>query len=79
MKYLFIELVIIMSISITNAQSLYQVFDQDGREVTIERIINEAESRPLIFFGELHNQEFAHTAEMDLLKGLNEKLHHLSF
>lgn len=55
------------------AQETYIVYDRNGKEVSLEDIITLAKDKPMIFFGELHDQTFAHQAEYDLLKGLFER------
>jgi len=70
MKYLIICLVLLSNFKYSTGQQLYKILDNNGKEVDISVIIDLAQERPLIFFGELHDQDFAHLAELDLLKGL---------
>jgi uncharacterized iron-regulated protein len=73
MKYFFINLMVFLGFGFVNAQDQYQVFDREGTEVSLAQIISEADEKPLIFFGEIHDQSFAHQAELELLKGLHDK------
>jgi uncharacterized iron-regulated protein len=68
MKYFFINLMVFLGFGFVNAQDQYQVFDREGTEVSLAQIITEADEKPLIFFGEIHDQSFAHQAELELLK-----------
>ena len=56
-----------------NAQiSTHQVFDKEGKTVTIEQILEASSSSELIFFGELHNNSIAHWLQLQLLKSLHQ-------
>lgn len=57
----------------SQAQEKYKIVDQAGREVALGKIIAEVESKPLVFFGELHGQAEAHALELDLLTTMHQR------
>lgn len=73
MKYFIFCLINLLTVLQLKAQETYIVYDRNGKEVSLEDIIKLAKDKPLIFFGELHDQSFAHQAEYDLLTGLFER------
>lgn len=63
----------IFATNFLNAQILtHQVFDKEGKVVTIEQIMEASSSSELIFFGELHNNSIAHWLQLQLLKSLQQ-------
>lgn len=57
---------------LVNAQPSYRLLDSAGEEVSWERVSRLANEKKLIFFGELHDQQIGHTAQLELLEELNK-------
>lgn len=70
MKQIKICLLLLLFFLKIQAQEKYVVYDSLGKEVSIKEIVTLANEKPLIFFGEVHDQKLAHQAELDLLTEL---------
>ncbi len=46
--------------------------DKNGKNSSLENVVQAAENRPLVFFGELHDNEQAHKLQLKLLTLLNK-------
>ena len=55
----------------TNAQKpAYKLYDNKGKEITFDKLVNKAKKANVIFFGELHSDPLAHWLELELTKAL---------
>ena len=48
----------------------YQLFDSQGKEVDIDKVMKAADGKKFIFFGELHNNPISHWLQFELTKRL---------
>src|SRR5690606_29249287 len=55
------------------AQTSYQLIDSTGNPVTWEAVSQLAATKDFVLFGELHEQEAAHLAELECLEALHEQ------
>lgn len=59
--------------SYSMAQEEYKLYNAKGKEVSIEKLFNEAEKKSWIFFGEFHNSSTIHRLQFLLTKHLHQK------
>lgn len=64
--------ILIFSSLFTWAQDSITILDQSGKEVNLQVIVDEAKVKPLLFFGELHDNAAGHQLEMKLLQELHK-------
>ena len=60
-------------LSFTSDKPAYQLYDQEGKKVKYEKMINELEQADIIFFGELHTDPIAHWLQLEMTKELFER------
>jgi uncharacterized iron-regulated protein len=60
-------------LSFTSDKPAYQLFDQEGKKVKYEKMINELEQADIIFFGELHTDPIAHWLQLEMTKEFFER------
>lgn len=48
----------------------YQIFDKEGKQVDIDKIMKAAQEKKFIFFGELHDNPICHWLQLELTKRL---------
>lgn len=53
--------------------SAYKVFDKNGKEVTLEKVLRRVSRASVIFFGELHSNRTAHSLQQELVKKLYKR------
>lgn len=60
---------------VSNAQNKqsYQIFNQNGKKVSYENIINNSQKSDVLLFGEYHDNSVAHWLELEITKDLSEK------
>lgn len=56
----------------TWAQDSIRILDRTGKEINLQVIVDEAKVKPLLFFGELHDNATGHQLEMKLLQELHK-------
>ena len=71
-------ILILLTISAANAQDInnhYKIYDTRSRQLTsLDKIISDAASADVLFFGEEHNDSAAHFLEKTIYQKLFEKL-----
>ena len=60
---------------VSNAQNKqsYQIFNQNGKKVSYENIINSSQKSDVLLFGEYHDNSVAHWLELEITKDLIDK------
>lgn len=48
----------------------YELYDNKGKEITFDKLVNKVKKADIIFFGELHSDPLAHWLELELTKEL---------
>ena len=51
----------------------YRLVDSAGRSVTFDRLISQAATADVVFFGELHNNPISHWMQLRLLEALQQR------
>jgi uncharacterized iron-regulated protein len=72
MKTLSIVIITLLTSIAAQAKELkaYQIFDNKGKSVDIDKIMKSTEDKSHIFFGELHNNPISHWLQFELTKRL---------
>jgi len=76
MKKTFIVAIIAVFISLpTFSQKIeaYRIFDKNGKEVSMKKMLKELELTQIILFGEFHNNTIAHWLQFEISNYLSEK------
>ena len=72
MKYLFLLIILGLSIS-SNAQDLaFQLFNAKGKKVSYSKMIKALDESQIILFGEYHNNPISHWLQLEVTKSLNK-------
>ncbi len=70
MRYILFSAFLLMMSFSSSDKSAYRVFDKDGKISSYKKLLKEAGSADVIFFGELHNNAISHWLELELSKDL---------
>ena len=73
MKYLVIILVILMSVTMLNAEEYRIVNAKNGETITLPQLAKALQKYDIIFFGEFHDNETIHRLERELVPLLDTK------
>ncbi|PWN05795.1 iron-regulated protein [Rhodohalobacter mucosus] len=57
--------------AMTSEKPAYQLYDRNGEKITYDHLVNLAQNKDLVFFGELHDNAIAHWLQLELLKDLH--------
>jgi uncharacterized iron-regulated protein len=71
MKNLFVVALVLVSMKVSAAKE-YVLYDAKGKEVSVEKIFKEAQSKKLVFFGEYHNSATIHRIQFLLTQHLHK-------
>ena len=63
----------VLSTSIYAQKPAYKLFDENGKKVKYEKMLDAAGEADVVFFGELHNDPIAHWLQYELTKDLYHK------
>jgi uncharacterized iron-regulated protein len=63
------------TIVIAQNKESYQIFNQNGKKVCYEKIINSSQKSDVLLFGEYHDNSVAHWLKLEITKDLFEKKH----
>lgn len=59
--------------SLLYSQQAYAVFNDKGKEVSVEKMLKETRDADVIIFGELHNNPICHWMELEILNYLSDQ------
>ncbi len=70
MKKLFFFIIIATTFAFTSDKPAYLLYDNTGKTVSYEDMINKLKTADIVFYGELHNNAIAHWLELEITKDL---------
>jgi len=70
MKKLIFFVIIATSFAFTSDKPAYLLYDNTGKTISYEDMINKLKTADIVFFGELHNNAIAHWIELEITKNL---------
>ncbi len=66
-------LTVLCSSSFLYSQRAYVVYNEKGKEVSVEKMLKQAEKADVVVFGELHNNPICHWMELEILQYLSDQ------
>jgi len=70
MKKLLFLIVVVATMAFTTDKSAYLLYDNTGKLISYETMINKLKNSDIVFYGELHNNPIAHWLELEITKDL---------
>lgn len=65
-------LVAIIAISFKADKTAYQIFDQNGKKISYDKLVKKIAEADIILFGELHNNPIVHWLQLEITKDIFE-------
>ncbi len=74
MKTTFLSILLLFTISFqAQEKKSYQLFDQNGKKVTYDKLLKSALKTQVVLFGEYHNNSVSHWLQLELTKDIAAK------
>jgi len=70
MKKLLFLIVVVVAMAFTADKPAYLLYDNTGKLISYETMINKLKNADIVFYGELHNNPIAHWLELEITKDL---------
>ena len=74
MKFIFVTLIMLFGLSQPVTKNAYVLFNEKGKAVDYDKLLNKAVKADIILFGELHNNPIVHWLQYELTKDLIDRV-----